>query len=126
MNNEIFKKPVFFALCAILLCFIALSYSVTTVSAMGIAGATVSFTGIKIAGEFEGIVILLWLIPLGAGFLIFAMFKPEHNLASANNIKIVKIVLLSATAFFWVRYMFLIGGNAPDTGPIKVDVDNSA
>lgn len=125
MNNEFFKKPAFIASCAILLSFIALSYSVSSVSAGGIMGLSVSFTGIKIAGEFEGIDILLWLIPLAAGFLIFAMAKPEHNLASANNVKIVKIVLLSASAFFWVRYMFLIGGSQ-EAGPIKVDVNNSA
>ncbi|MFZ5552339.1 MAG: hypothetical protein ACOZCO_04430 [Bacteroidota bacterium] len=109
MNNEFFKKPAFIAVSLLLICFLALDYAVVSISMMGISQSD-GVSGIQIAKEFDGIDILLWLIPIAAGFLEFAMLQPGHKSASAQNVKIAKITLLAATAFFWLRYQFLMEG----------------
>jgi len=109
MNNEFFKKPGFIAVSLILICFLALDYAVVSIQMFGISESD-GASGIRIAKDFDGIDILLWLIPIAVGFLEFVMIQPDHKLATAQNIKIAKIGLLVTVAFFWVRYMFLMEG----------------
>lgn len=109
MNKDFWKRPSFIASAVALFCFLVLDYMVVKVKGFGSGGGV---TGFNIAKAFDGIDILLWLIPLLNVYMIWAAFNPTNPVAKAGNMNIAKIAFLIVAGFFWVRYMFLIGESA--------------
>ena len=59
---------------------------------------------------------LVLLIPIAAGLLLFLRSKPDHEMATEQNINYAKIGLLALAGFGLLKYLFLSGGKMEEHG----------